>query len=40
MSVEFWRAVRQALLLLIDALERELNIRPRTAELRKEHKSS
>lgn len=32
---EFWVAVRQALLMLVDALERELGISPRTAELRK-----
>lgn len=35
MSREFWLAVRQALLMLVDALERELGICPRTAELRK-----
>lgn len=35
---EFWVAVRQALLMLVDALERELGISPRTAELRKDRK--
>lgn len=35
---EFWVAVRQALLMLVDALERELGISPRTAELRKQNK--
>lgn len=35
MSREFWLAVRQALLMVVDALERELGIAPRTAELRK-----
>ncbi len=31
---EFWLAIRQALLLLVDILERKLGISPRTAELR------
>ena len=31
---EFWMLVRQALLLLVDAIERKLDMR-RTAELRK-----
>jgi len=35
MSREFWVMVRQALLMVVDALERELGICPRTAELRK-----
>jgi hypothetical protein len=35
MSREFWMAFRQALLMMLDALERELEIEPRTAELRK-----
>lgn len=35
MSREFWMAVRQAILMFLDALERELCIEPRTAELRK-----
>lgn len=40
MSVQFWMAVRQAVLMLLDALERELidngvRLEPRTAELRK-----
>lgn len=40
MSREFWIAVRQALLMFLDALERELQISPRTAELRKQGKES
>jgi hypothetical protein len=35
MSHDFWLAIRQALLLIVDALERELGISPRTSELRK-----
>jgi hypothetical protein len=35
MSREFWIKVREALLLLVDALERELLISPRTSELRR-----
>ena len=31
----FWMAVRQALLMMLDALERWLGIAPRTAELRR-----
>lgn len=45
-SVQYWMALRQALLMELDALERELidngvRLEPRTAELRKwwkEHK--
>jgi len=37
MSREFWLAIRQALLMVVDALERELGL-PRTAELRKQNK--
>lgn len=33
-------AFRQALLMLVDAIEKELNINPRTAELRKRSKQS
>ena len=36
---EFWMAVRQAMLMVIDAIERMLAIEPRTAELRKLSKS-
>jgi len=32
---EFWMAIRQALLMALDAIERMLDIQPRTAELRK-----
>lgn len=35
---DFWLAVRQALLMLIDAIERFVNIAPRTSELRKERR--
>ena len=35
----FWMAIRQALLMALDAIERELNISPRTSELRKLAKS-
>ena len=38
MSKDFWMAVRQAILMFLDALERELRIEPRTAELRKWYK--
>jgi len=32
---EFWILVRQALLMLIDSIERKWGINPRTSELRK-----
>ena len=32
---EFWLAIRQALLALLDAVERRWNIKPRTSEIRK-----
>lgn len=35
MSREFWIAFRQGLLMMLDAIERELRIKPRTAEMRK-----
>jgi hypothetical protein len=35
-SREFMVALRQALLMIVDAIERELGISPRTAELRKQ----
>lgn len=40
MSREFWIAFRQAILMLLDALERELQIKPRTAELRRTDKET
>jgi len=40
MSREFWMAFRQAILAILDALERELGIKPRTAEIRHLHKPS
>jgi hypothetical protein len=36
---DFLMAQRQALLMQLDALERLLDISPRTAELRKEHRN-
>ena len=35
-SREFMVAVRQALLMIVDAIERELGISPRTSELRRQ----
>ncbi len=35
MTRDFWLAIRQALLMIVDTLERELQLSPRTAELRK-----
>jgi len=36
---QFWLDIRQALLMMVAAIERELNVTPRTAELRKELKA-
>ena len=33
---EFWLILRQALLLIVDAIERKWDICPRTAEMRRE----
>jgi len=33
---ELWLAIRQALLMVVDAIERSLGIEPRTSVLRKE----
>jgi hypothetical protein len=33
---EMWVAIRQALLMLVDAIERKLGMAPRTAELRRQ----
>ena len=33
-----WMLIRQAFLMIVDALERELDVTPRTAELRKDMK--
>lgn len=33
---EMWVAIRQALLMIVDAIERAFGISPRTAELRKQ----
>lgn len=35
MSKAFWMAFRQALLMVVDAIERELGISPTTADIRK-----
>jgi hypothetical protein len=35
-SRDFWICIRRALLLIVDALERELGIEPRTSDLRKD----
>jgi len=32
---ELWLAIRQALLMIVDAIERSLGIEPRTSQLRK-----
>jgi hypothetical protein len=32
---DFWLAIRQALLMVVDAIERKLEISPRTAERKK-----
>ena len=39
MSRTFWMNFRQGLLLIVDAVERELCISPRTSQLRKEKKA-
>ena len=36
---EFWLSVRQAQLALVDAIERELAIKPSTAEIRRAYRS-
>lgn len=38
-SREFWLAIRQALLAMVDAIEHELQIEPRTSEIRKSYKT-
>ncbi len=35
---EFWLSMRQALLMMIDAMERWLDISPTTAEIRRAYK--
>jgi len=37
-SRDLWLAIRQALLMVVDAIERELDLNPRTAQLRRETK--
>lgn len=38
MDKDFWTEIRQALLMLVDVIERWFVIRPKTSELRKEWK--
>ncbi len=38
-DADIWRAVRMALLTIVDAIERALEISPRTSELRKKIKA-
>lgn len=38
MDRDFWLQIRQALLMVVDAIERALGLEPRTSELRKEAK--
>ena len=38
MDRAFWMQVRQALLMMVDAIERMMDVQPRTSELRKERK--
>ncbi len=40
LSRQFWMAVRQALLSIVEALEKELDISPTTAEIRRAFKSN
>jgi hypothetical protein len=35
---QFWHAFRQALLMMVDAIERGLGISPTTAQIREEYK--
>lgn len=37
-SKELWLAIRQALLMIVDAIEKQLQINPTTAELRRMRK--
>jgi hypothetical protein len=39
-SRQFWMTVRQALLSIVDAMEKELGLTPTTAEIRKLFKNS
>ena len=38
LTVDLWLAIRQALLMIVAAIERELKMTPRTSELRHEAK--
>ena len=37
-DTDIWLSIRQGFLLIVDAIERAFDIRPRTADLRKEVK--
>jgi hypothetical protein len=37
-SPEFWQELRRALLIQVEAIERHINISPRTSEIRREMK--
>lgn len=39
-EAEFWLKTRQALLAMIDAIERKLKIAPTTAQMRRDHKDA
>lgn len=39
MSPKFWMSIRQAILMVVDAIERELDIKPRTSKLRSFYKA-
>lgn len=39
MNPKFWMGIRQALLMMVDTIERELEMRPRTSKLRTFYKS-
>ena len=39
MTPKFWMGIRQALLMMVDTIEREIEIRPRTSKLRGFYKS-
>ena len=39
MTPKFWMSIRQAILMIVDAIERELEIKPRTSKLRVFYKS-
>jgi len=40
MSQAFWLSIRQAILMVVDAIERELNMKPTTAQIREYWKTN